>query len=84
MRVSFVLSIYALGSGTIINSLTSVFGNRIRKYANCNRPLTIECSAERFVKWLIVRNELGAQNSFKDLKLQIIEPEPSPQKLSFD
>ena len=83
-RVSFVLSTYALASGKVMAALTAVFGNRIRKYANCNRPLTIDCSADRFVRWLIIRNELGAHNSFKDLQLRIIEPEPTPQRLSFD
>ncbi len=83
-RVSFVLSPFALGSGKVMGALREVFGNKIGRYANCARPLTIDCSPERFCRFLIARNEWDAQNSFKDLKLRFIEPEPEPQKLVFD
>lgn len=83
-RVSFVVSPWALQSGKVVAALKEVFGAKIGRYANCSKPLTIDCSPERFCRFLIARNEFGAANSFKDLKLRIVEPEPTPTKLVFD
>lgn len=83
-RVTFVLTPYALQSSKVIGALKQVFGNKIGKYVNCPQPLTIDCSPERFCRFLIARNEWDATNSFKDLKLRFIEPEPTPRKLVFD
>lgn len=84
MRVSFVLTHYALSSGKVISAVREVFGNRLAKYANCVRDVEVECSAERFTRFLIARNEFGATNSFRDLKLKIIEPTPKAKKEVFD
>ena len=83
-RVTFVVTTFALGSGKVMGALREVFGNKIGRYANCAHPLTIACSAERFCRFLIARNEWDAQNSFKDLKLKFLEPEPITKRLSFD
>lgn len=78
MRVRFTLNKYDLQSGKQIAAAREVFGKRVARWANCARDLTIECSAERFVRFQIVRNEMGAENGFKSLKLEIISPEPTP------
>lgn len=83
-RVAFVVTSYALSSGKVMGALKEVFGNKIGRYANCSKPLHIECSPERFCRFMIARNEWDAHNSFKDLKLRFIEPEPAPQTLTFD
>jgi hypothetical protein len=79
MRVRFILTGYALESGKVIAAAREVFGKRVARYANCRQPVTVECSAERFVRFLIARNEHDATNSFKDLKLEIIDPIPEPR-----
>ena len=76
MRVSFLLTKYALQSGKVIAATREIFGNRVAKYANSNCPLIVECSAERFVRFQILRNQFGAENGFKDLQLKIIDPTP--------
>lgn len=78
MRVRFTLNSFDLQSGKQIAAAREVFGKRVTRWANCARDLVIECSAERFVRFQIVRNEMGAQNGFKNLKLEIISPEPIP------
>lgn len=84
MRVRFILTKFALQSGKVIAATREVFGNRLAKYANCNQNITVECTSERFVRWLIARNAHDAQNSFKDLYLEVIEPNPRPKIEMFD
>lgn len=79
MRVRFILTGYALESGKVIAAVREVFGRRVARYANCRQPVTIECSSERFVRFLIARNQHNATNSFKDLQLEIIDPVPEPK-----
>jgi hypothetical protein len=81
MRVRFVLTRFALESGKLIGAVREVFGNRTAKYANSSRDVTVECSAERFVRFQIARNNWGATNGFKDLQLEIIEPKPNPKNV---
>ena len=81
MRVSFVLTSHSLSSGRLIEALREVFGNRVARYANCSQDVTVECQAERFIRFQIARNEHGAQNGFKDLRLRIIEPAPKSKRV---
>ncbi len=86
MRVEFTLTKFALQSGKLISAAREIFGNRVAKYANSNQSLRIDCSAERFIRFQIARNEWGAENGFKELKLSILEPK-QPEKTfkeSFD
>jgi hypothetical protein len=78
MRVRFVLNSFDLGSGAQIAAAREVFGKRVSRWANCSQDLVIECSADRFVRFQVRRNELGATNGFKNLKLEIISPVPAP------
>lgn len=78
MRVRFTLNRFDLQSGKLIQAAREVFGKRVARWANCQQDLVIECSAERFVRFQIVRNSYGSDNSFKSLKLEIISPEPAP------
>lgn len=78
MRVRFTLNSFDLQSGKQIAAAREVFGKRVARWANCTHDLVIECSAERFIRFQIVRNEMGASNGFKNLKLEIISPEPLP------
>ena len=84
MRLRFVLSPYALQSGKVIASVREVFGERLARYANSTKSVIVDCNADRFVQWLIARDRSGAANSFKDLKLEILSPEPKPNYISFD
>lgn len=78
MRVRFTLNRFDLQSGKQIAAAREVFGRRVARWANSNQDLVVECSAERFVKFQIVRNSYGADNGFKSLKLEIISPQPEP------
>lgn len=78
MRVRFILNSFDLQSGKQIAAAREVFGKRVARWANCAHDLVIECSAERFVRFQILRNELGATNGFKNLKVEIISPVPAP------
>jgi hypothetical protein len=78
MRVRFTLNRFDLQSGKLIQAAREVFGKRVARWANCSQDLVVECSAERFVRFQIVRNNYGADNSFKSLKLEIISPERVP------
>jgi hypothetical protein len=86
MRVRFTLNRYDLASGRCIAAARKVFGNRVARWANCDEDLIVECSADRFVSFQIIRNEYGATNGFKNLNLEIIEPKPKTKILveSFD
>lgn len=82
MRVSFVLNTYALGSGRVIAAAREVFGERVARYANCSQDLTIECPADMLVRFMIARNERGATNGFKNLRVrQLSKPKCSGREV---
>lgn len=84
MRVRFILTKYALESGKVVATIREVFGHRLARYANCHKDVVVECSSERFVRFMIARNDHNATNSFKDLKLAVVEPGPIQKIESFD
>lgn len=84
MRVQFTLNSYMLSSGKVIAAAREVFGNRVARWANSAQDLTVECSPERFVRFLIARDKYGASNDWKGIRAREIAPVVLPRVESFD
>lgn len=62
-----------------------VFGLELPSGAtHFNNDVTIICRPSQFARFLIIRNEMGLQNSFKELKPELFTPKPEPTVMVFD
>ena len=73
MRVQFTLNEYMLQSSSVMRAARTVFGQRVGRWERSALPLTIECSADMLVAFLVLRDGTGATNSWKALKVQVFD-----------
>jgi hypothetical protein len=83
--VEFTLTPFNLGSGKVIQACRNVFGERLARWAKCAQPVTVTCSSDRFVQFLIERDRVGATNDWKSIHAKFVAPAPpAPIRESFN
>ena len=70
--VKFKLFARAEHSGTLASAFVQAFGQEMPKRCR-SEEVTIRCRLDQFARFLIIRNNLGGANSFKELEAEICQ-----------
>jgi len=85
MKIRLTLDAHALQSGPVLKAARTAFGDGfVDKYKFRSQSIDVDCTAEQLARFLVLRDDLGAQNLWKALNVRIMEDCPVPPSVLVD
>lgn len=85
MKLRLTLNTYMLSTGVVLRAARVAFGDGfVDRYKYSNRDVDLIATAEQLVAFQVARDKLGGENLWKSLKVEILDPTPTPQRIIVD